>query len=101
MFSIEEIEAILDDTKEAIDKQREIDALLSGQLSPEDEEDVFKELDELVAEEDAARLPEVPKDNIKETDKISLPDVPSADPLPGVSFIASSFLSILDLRFLS
>lgn len=33
MFSIEEIEAILDDTSEAIQKQKEIDALISGQLT--------------------------------------------------------------------
>ena len=34
MFSIEEIESIMDDTAEAVEKQREIDALLSGQGSP-------------------------------------------------------------------
>ena len=31
MFSIEEIENIMDDTAEAVEKQNEIDALLSGQ----------------------------------------------------------------------
>ena len=31
MFSIEEIESIMDDTAEAVEKQQEIDALLSGQ----------------------------------------------------------------------
>ena len=31
MFSIEEIESIMDDTAEAVEKQREIDALLTGQ----------------------------------------------------------------------
>ena len=33
MFSIEEIESIMDDTAEAVEKQREIDALLTGQGS--------------------------------------------------------------------
>ena len=33
VFSIDEIEDILADTQEAVDKQREIDALLSGQLT--------------------------------------------------------------------
>ena len=61
MFSIEEIEQIMDDTAEAIDKQKEIDALLSGQLSQEDEDDVLKELDDLLAtEENLEDLPEVP-----------------------------------------
>ena len=31
MFSIEEIESIMDDTAEAVEKQQEIDALLTGQ----------------------------------------------------------------------
>ena len=48
MFSIEEIEQIMEDTAEAVEKQREIDALISGQLTEEDEDDVLKELDELV-----------------------------------------------------
>ena len=33
VFSIDEIEDILADTQEAVDKQREIDTLLSGQLT--------------------------------------------------------------------
>merc|ERR1712241_1150240 len=48
MFSIEEIEQIMDDTAEAIEKQKQIDDLLSGQLTQEDEDDVLKELDDLV-----------------------------------------------------
>ena len=47
MFSIEEIEQIMEDTAEAIEKQQEIDALLSGQLSTEDEDEVLEELDQL------------------------------------------------------
>ena len=33
IFSIEEIEDIMADTQEAVEKQREIESLLSGQLS--------------------------------------------------------------------
>ena len=33
MFSVDEIEDIMADTQEAVDKQREIDSLLSGQLT--------------------------------------------------------------------
>jgi hypothetical protein len=76
MFSLDEIEAMLEDTAEAIDKQREIDALLSGQLSTRDEDDVLLELDELAADlergERAAAEAEAP----------DLPEVP-ADALPG------------------
>ena len=61
MFSIEEIEQIMDDTAEAIEKQKQIDDLLSGQLTQEDEDDVLKELDDLVAaDENISELPEVP-----------------------------------------
>ena len=66
MFSIEEIEQIMEDTAEAIEKQQEIDALLSGQLSAEDEDEVLEELDQLCnleAEEENVtpqQLPDVP-----------------------------------------
>ena len=53
MFSIEEIEAIMDDTAEAVAKQREIDDLISGQLTAEDEDDVLKELEALADLEEA------------------------------------------------
>ena len=71
MLSITEIEQIMDDTAEAIEKQKEIDLLISGQLSAEDEDDVLAELDELVAAE--ANEAEVEKD-------ITLPEVPTEEP---------------------
>lgn len=76
MFSIEEIEQIMGDTAEAVEKQREIEALIGGQLSAEDEEEVLKELDDLAEEKDATLaaasepeepavpLPEVPEDDV-------------------------------------
>ena len=70
VFSIEEIEQIMDDTAEAIAKQKEIDELLSGQLTQEDEDDVLRELDQLVEAEAEhqreleAELPEVPTDEL-------------------------------------
>lgn len=61
MFSIEEIEQIMEDTAEAIDKQKEIDALLSGQLTDQDEDEVEAELEQLIeASEEPVVLPEVP-----------------------------------------
>ena len=58
----------MDDTAESIAKQKEIDELLSGQLTKEDEEEVLRELeqleelDKLAAEGENVRdkLPEVP-----------------------------------------
>ena len=69
MFSIEEIEQIMEDSAEAIAKQKEIDDLLSGQLTQEDEDDVLKELEDMVeaaAADDVkvSQLPEVPTDEL-------------------------------------
>ena len=69
MFSIDEIEQIMDDTAEAIEKQREIESILSGQLTDEDEEDVLKELeglaeDAIMVSDEIPELPNVPTDNL-------------------------------------
>jgi len=87
MFSIEEIEQIMDDTAEAIEKQKEIDALLSGQLSQEDEDDVLKELDDLLAtEENLEDLPEVPS---TEPTPIAGKEKPAKQKQPKVALEAS------------
>ncbi|XP_059099005.1 charged multivesicular body protein 6-like isoform X1 [Tigriopus californicus] len=70
MFSIEEIESIMDDSREAIAKQQEIDSLISGQLSSEDEDEVLAELEALGQEiqgpEPDLKLPEVPTEKLPE-----------------------------------
>ncbi|GFO02512.1 charged multivesicular body protein 6 [Plakobranchus ocellatus] len=71
LLSLEDVERIMDETQEGIEKQREIDDLLSGGLTNEDEMDVLAELDQIIqqtepsAKEDVA-LPDVPEDNIGE-----------------------------------
>lgn len=79
ILSVDEVERVLDETREAVDKQQEIDALLTGVLTEDDEADVLAELDRLVGitEEEAAaeaataptatlddRLPDVPLDEL-------------------------------------
>ena len=78
MFSIDEIEQILEDSAEAAAKQDEINAMLSGQLSSADEDDVFKELDELIQEDEitgpskeAPEMPEVPDEELPGTKGIN------------------------------
>ncbi|XP_053562560.1 charged multivesicular body protein 6 [Bombina bombina] len=71
VMSIEEVERILDETQEGIDYQRQIDELLSGNLTSEDEEAILEEL-EAITQEDL-QLPETPSE--------TLPEVPS-EPLP-------------------
>jgi len=78
MFSVEEVEQIMFDTQESVDKQREIDELLSGALTQEDEDDVLAELDKLMEDEEQ-KLPDVPTTQI-ETEDIELPEVPDQEP---------------------
>merc|ERR1711915_290196 len=80
MFSIDEIEDILADTKQA-----EINAMLSGHLTEEDENEVVNELDKLLEALEpsiVSELPTVPTDKIQEDVNIDqlLPEVPAKEP---------------------
>ena len=80
--TVQKQRSILADTQEAVDKQREIDALLSGQLTEEDESAVVEELDKLLMadlEPVIADLPTVPSDKV-ETIEDQLPEVPTTEP---------------------
>lgn len=65
VMSIEEVERIMDETQEGIDYQRQIDELLAGSLTSEDEEAILEEL-EAITQEDL-ELPEAPKEPLPET----------------------------------
>ncbi|XP_063817155.1 charged multivesicular body protein 6 [Pseudophryne corroboree] len=65
VMSIEEVERIMDETQEGIDYQRQIDELLSGSLTTEDEEAILEEL-EAITQEDL-ELPEAPTETLPET----------------------------------
>lgn len=72
ILTIDEVERIMDETREGIEKQQEIDALIStGALTAEDEDSVAAELEELVA----STLPAIDEDI---DDK--LPAVPTEEP---------------------
>ncbi|XP_064789791.1 charged multivesicular body protein 6-like [Oncorhynchus masou masou] len=73
-MSIEDVERIMDETQEAIEYQREIDEMLAGSLTQEDEDAILAEL-EAITQGDLD-LPEVPDE--------SLPEVPeTAEEEPG------------------
>ncbi|KAJ8345924.1 hypothetical protein SKAU_G00301170 [Synaphobranchus kaupii] len=71
VMSIEEVERIMDETQDAIEYQRQIDDMLAGSLTQEDEDAVLAEL-EAITQGEEAELPEVPAD--------SLPEVPEEEP---------------------
>jgi len=91
LFSTDEIEELMSETQEAVDLQREINDLLSGQLSQADEDDVLSELDQLLQEESVKdeeatketilpSMPDPPVDEPVSNDDDILPDVPTEDP---------------------
>lgn len=69
VLSIEEVEKIMDETQDAIEYQRQIDDMLAGSLSQEDEDAVLAELEAITQGE--VELPEVPDD--------ALPEVPETE----------------------
>ncbi|XP_005174779.1 charged multivesicular body protein 6-A [Musca domestica] len=72
ILDINEIEKIMDETRDGIEKQQEIDAILSDALTQQDEDDVLAELEALEAEEDskvAVSLPDVPSETLPEVEE--------------------------------
>ncbi|MEQ2300707.1 Charged multivesicular body protein 6 [Ameca splendens] len=65
IMSIEDVEKILDETQESIEYQRQIDEMLAGALTQEDEDAVLAELEAITQGEDVV-LPEVPTEHVPE-----------------------------------
>lgn len=80
ILTIDEIEQVMDETKESVERQQELDALLSGALTEDDEDAVMAELDALVEAEDNLKDIEKVVDAEQDLSDI-LPDVPT-DRLP-------------------
>lgn len=84
ILTIDEVERILDETKEGVEKQREIDAVINqytdAALTEEDEDQILAELDEMLGiDENATKaatddgkpidLPEVPTDELNSAEE--------------------------------
>jgi len=89
IMSYEDVEKIMEETQEGIEYQRELDELLAGSLTNEDEDAILEELDELLgvgsSSETAAPtkkvldIPDAPTDAIIDQDVIDdLPDAPTS-----------------------
>lgn len=74
ILNIDEIEKILDETREGIEKQKEIDELISGQLTEEDDDAVEAELEAILDVGD--QLPNVPTEDLPEVAKEREPEKP-------------------------
>ncbi|XP_068193467.1 charged multivesicular body protein 6-like [Antennarius striatus] len=62
---IEDVERILDETQEAIEYQRQIDEMLAGSLTQDDEDSVLAELESIIQANDVV-LPDVPTEPVPE-----------------------------------
>ncbi|EMP39299.1 Charged multivesicular body protein 6 [Chelonia mydas] len=64
VMSIEEVERIIDETQDAVEYQRQIDAMLAGSFTEEDEDAILEELNAITQEQ--LELPEVPAEPLPE-----------------------------------
>ncbi|KAH0809000.1 hypothetical protein GEV33_013794 [Tenebrio molitor] len=71
-LNIEDIEKILDETREGVEKQEEINALLMGGLTEEDETAVEGELAEMISQS----LPSVPSEEPEQMEGVEVPESP-------------------------
>ena len=83
IMSYEDVEKIMEDTREGIEYQRELDELLAGSLTDEDESAILEELDVLLGasstETKTLSIPDAPTGNIVDQDVIDdLPDAPTS-----------------------
>ncbi|KAI8149080.1 Snf7 family [Fennellomyces sp. T-0311] len=82
-MSLEAVEKLMDDTADAIAYQNEIEELLSGKISDEDEEEILQELESLQQQELDAQLPSIPNKPIPDAERNKvgdLPEVPTHTP---------------------
>ncbi|WWC96231.1 hypothetical protein V866_003098 [Kwoniella sp. B9012] len=73
-MSLERVEKLMDQTREGVEYQREIDEALMSRMSPEEEEAVQEELERLQQE----ALPAIP--SVPDQQPVSLPDAPVEEP---------------------
>ncbi|KFQ02166.1 Charged multivesicular body protein 6, partial [Haliaeetus albicilla] len=84
VMSIEEVERIIGETQDAVEYQRQIDEILAGSLTEEDEDAILEELNAITQEQ--MELPEVPSEPLPEK-------IPEASPVknrPKPELVAAS-----------
>ncbi|XP_046571344.1 charged multivesicular body protein 6-like [Haliotis rubra] len=72
LLSLDDVEKIMEETREGIEYQQEIDDLLAGGLTDQDEQDVLTELSQIVQDstpEQDLELPEVPDEDVGEKER--------------------------------
>ncbi|KAJ3095771.1 Vacuolar protein sorting-associated protein 20 [Phlyctochytrium planicorne] len=77
-MSVDAVQKLMDDTADAIAYQNEIDELISGSISKDDEEEAEAELEELLRAE-LAEAPRVPETKLETDVELTLPEVPTTE----------------------
>ncbi|KAJ9601556.1 hypothetical protein L9F63_000299, partial [Diploptera punctata] len=72
VLNVDEVERILEESREGIEKQKEIDDMLTGALTEEDEDAVEAELESIIQEQ----MPSLPEEELPAEPELELPDVP-------------------------
>ncbi|XP_056687830.1 vacuolar protein sorting-associated protein 20 homolog 2-like [Spinacia oleracea] len=81
-LNLDDVQKLMDDTKEARAYQEEINAILGEKLSADDEEEILAEFENLEAQLTVQDLPEVPTAALEEEEeKLDLPNVPTKAPV--------------------
>jgi len=78
-MSIDDVENLMAETEDAIAYQNEIESIIGGKLSQEDEDDITAQLEELEKEVLAEKLPKVPATPLPEP--VPEPEEPEPEPV--------------------
>uniref|UniRef100_A0A8D0HC66 Charged multivesicular body protein 6 n=1 Tax=Sphenodon punctatus TaxID=8508 RepID=A0A8D0HC66_SPHPU len=84
VMSIEEVERIIDETQDAVEYQRQIDEILAGSLTEEDEDAILEELNAITQED--IELPDVPSEPLPE----KIPETSPVKVRPKPELVAAS-----------
>lgn len=82
-INLDDVQKLMEDTEEAKAYQDEINAILGEKLSPEDEEEILAEFEDLETQitlQDLPKVPSVEPSKEEEEEKLDLPDVPTKAP---------------------
>lgn len=87
-MSIEEVERIIGETQDAVEYQRQIDEILAGSLTEEDEDAILEELNAITQEQ--MELPEVPSEPLPEPLPEKIPEASPVKNRPKPELVAAS-----------
>ena len=74
VMKIEDVEKVMEETREQVEFQKEVNAILSGHITDEDETEIEEEFEKILSDQLSKQLPEVPTSQPEP--ELNLPEVP-------------------------